>query len=124
MIFKESDHESQLYQYKTDKGELISESWTKSIGGLLHRRNGPAYIRYYQSGSIFYEQFIINGNYHRLDGPAITQYFLDGSIEYEGFYIAGECIGANRTGFWKFWDRLNKEERSNVTLIKTMMKYI
>jgi len=129
MIFKESEeinHEDSCREYKTMDGKIRSKSWIRLTNGKynLHREDGPAYINYYDDASIFYEQFFKNGHYHRLDGPAATRYFPDGSIEYERFWIDGEFIGTGEQGFWKLWDRLNKEERSNVTLIKTMMKYI
>lgn len=109
-------------EYKDDDG-CIRKEW-RNDAGELHREDGPAYIKYYDDGSIFYKQFFINGYYHRLDGPAVTRYFLDGSIEYERYWINGEFIGTGEQGFWKLWSRLNKEERSNATLIETMMKYV
>jgi len=57
--------------------------------GQIHREDGPALIWYYNTGSIAYEVWYINGVWHREDGPASIDYNEDGSIQYEGWYING-----------------------------------
>jgi len=56
---------------------------------VLHREDGPAYIRYYRDGNIQYEKWYINGVLHREDGPAIIDYYKNGSIKFEQWYWCG-----------------------------------
>ena len=66
-----------------------AEYWFKN--GLKHRENRPAWIRYYEDGSILdWEEWYKNDKLHREDGPAEIRYHDDGSIVEEGWYKNGQ----------------------------------
>ena len=61
---------------------------TKSI----EENDLPAWIAYYTTGEIQYEEWWQNGEFHREnDLPAVIRY-KNGEIEYEGWYLNGELI--------------------------------
>ncbi len=95
----------------------------RNISHQCHREDGPAYIHYYPNGSIQLEYFCFNGIFHREDGPAKISYYADGSIEWEIFYLNGKLLSENKGGFWRLWDKINKDERKNPTLLKYLAKY-
>jgi antitoxin component YwqK of YwqJK toxin-antitoxin module len=68
-------------------GSIYREEWR--VNGEWHRLDGPAIICYYEDGSIHWEQWFVNGKLHRLDGPSDIQYNEDGSIQYEHWFVNG-----------------------------------
>ena len=52
-----------------------------------HRLNGPAYIRYSDTGLIQAEAWYENDKKHRLNGPAYIRYSDTGLIEAEKWYV-------------------------------------
>jgi antitoxin component YwqK of YwqJK toxin-antitoxin module len=54
-----------------------------------HRKNGPSYIEYYENGCIQNEYYFINGKYNREEGPSVIRYYDDASINYQNYYIKG-----------------------------------
>ena len=45
---------------------------------------------HYEDGSVWYEQYYIDGKIHRVDGPALINYNEDGSVNYEVYRIDGK----------------------------------
>ena len=107
------------------EGKIQSKTWASVIRGKYdyHRIGGPAYIKYYDSGLVFFEEFYINGILHREDGPAKISYYADGSIEFERFFFYGDYIGESKKGFWALWDRLDEDGRKNPELLKYLMRF-
>ena len=68
-------------------GSIWGEEWY--INGVRHREDGPALIWYYNDGSIWQEEWRINGVVHREDGPAFIRYHNDRSIWYEAWWWCG-----------------------------------
>ena len=62
------------------------DSWT--IGGELHRDDGPAFIGYRNSARtiIDRERYYQYGILHRDDGPAVVRYFRNGRIKQVRYY--------------------------------------
>ena len=52
---------------------------------------------------------------HRADGPAFE--WEDGT---KCWYLYGMNLGFDTEGFWKLWDRLTEEQRSNPNLLRHM----
>lgn len=85
------------------------------VNGLLHRDDGPAYIK---DGEFKTEGWAINGVYHRTDGPAIISkhpdglvqehFFVDGvAVRKMGVFPDGGSIETFCTGSLFFWERHN-----------------
>ncbi len=64
-----------------------------------------------------------DGELHREDGPAYIRYYPTGSINWEAFYLDGTIIGFGKKGFWKLWDRLDEEKRQAPGLLKYLARY-
>lgn len=109
------------YKEDIDSSGRIFKEWRNELGDL-HREDGPAYIYYYEDGSLSIEEFRINGMYHRLDGPAQIGRFRDGST-WENFYIDGEYLGRDKEGFWALWDKLSNQQRQSQALLRYLMRY-
>lgn len=62
-------------------------SWYR--GSQSHRSDGPAIVRYNESGKKIYEGWYQRGNPHRLDGRAKIDYSEDGKITTESWYLDG-----------------------------------
>lgn len=63
------------------------------------------------------------GKFHREDGPAFVGHYRDGSIFIENFYIDGEFLGAYKKGFWALWEKLTEVERQAPSLLKYLASY-
>jgi hypothetical protein len=63
------------------------------------------------------------GLLHREDGPAINHYLDDGNID-EYFYINGRILGSDKEGFWNLWAKLPWEKKNNISILKTMLRYV
>ena len=85
--------------------EYGNKHWKNEIGAL-HRLDGPA-VEYVDSE----KHWCQNGRLHREDGPAVE--LQDGSVDW---YFKDECLGKNIDGFWRFWERLDEDQRQNVNL--------
>ena len=57
------------------------------LDGYLHRKDGPAEIRFYDNGSIFIEYYYVNGLQHRDDGPAEIWYSKDKTVYLEAYKL-------------------------------------
>ena len=57
------------------------------VNGIYHRLDGPACIWHYEDGQIQKECYYINRDIHRLDGPAIIWYYEDGKIKEEYYHL-------------------------------------
>jgi len=77
------------FKLYTTVGIIETDDYRNNSKYVLHREDGPAYIRYNTDGSICYEYWYINGVRHREDGPAVITYRADGRIWYEEWYING-----------------------------------
>ena len=69
----------------TKTGNIVKETWEDGIIGqdrlkriMLHRKNGPAIIRYYKNGRIKTESWFLKGVRHRIGGPASVEYNENG----------------------------------------------
>jgi hypothetical protein len=82
------------------------QEWWKN--GKLHREDGPA--RIYQDGS---QEWYLRGKRHRLNGPAVI--CEDGTEEW---WVDDLKLGFGVEGFYALWDRLNGEQREDLTLQK------
>ena len=69
-------------EYKQKRFEVYRNSDRK-----LHREDGPAYIEWYENGSIAEEEYWINDKLHREDGPAFQSWFEDGRELRKEYYI-------------------------------------
>lgn len=65
-----------------------STTWLKK--GKIHRLHGPAAIKYWQYGSVFWEAWYVEGKRHRKYCPALVRYGENGSIKEEIGYLKGE----------------------------------
>ena len=66
------------------------------VDGIRHREDRPAYISYWNSGSVCVEKYIYNGMHHRLDGPAIIYYYQNKyEIKKCLYYINDRLIECN-----------------------------
>ena len=74
-----------IYCYKDG---TTSEEYDSSK--TLHREDGPAWIEYNESGSIWRESYYMEGECHREGLPADIGYYEDGALESEEYYIEGE----------------------------------
>ena len=77
------------FKLYTTVGIIETDDYWDNDKYVLHREDGPAFIEYYYSGSIFWEEWYINGVKHREDGPAFIEYNNDGSIFCEIWYWCG-----------------------------------
>lgn len=59
------------------------------IEGVQHREDGPADIQYNENGNVEIEEWYKNGDLHREGGPAEIQYDDDGTVVFEGYWING-----------------------------------
>lgn len=64
---------------------LDCEEWIEN--DVLHCEDGPAYIRYYNTGEVWSEDWLVHGELHRLDGPAVIEYYSNGSIMHEAWFV-------------------------------------
>jgi len=75
--------------YTKEKGIVETEYINDIIKLTWHREDGPAYIDYFNNGTIEHEGYYVKDTKHRLDGPAIIGYNANGDIKYEEYYIEG-----------------------------------
>lgn len=68
-------------EYRADGVTVWCEEWC--LNGLLHREDGPAYLRYWGNGSVRYEMWYLDGRVHRRNGPARTDYRKNGMVKSE-----------------------------------------
>ena len=66
-------------------GEVRYEQYY--LDGKLHRVDQPAYISYYQSGEVYYEYYYLDGKIHRIDQPASIEYYQSGEVRYERYFL-------------------------------------
>jgi hypothetical protein len=66
---------------------IIYDSFKRA--GELHREDGPACIVYYEDGTIYCEQYCINGMFHREVGPAFIKYGVNVRPMHESCYRNG-----------------------------------
>jgi len=139
------------YQEWTDLIGRKHMEWTNKEG-RRDRVGAPAYIVHYANGLIEVEQFRVNGELHRIDGPAVNYYHANGLIDvkefwlfnrahredgpayiqhdncgkviYEEFWLNGNFIGDESHGFWSLWETLNKKQKENLNILKTMLRYV
>jgi len=77
-------------KYYTNR-DIKREYWHKENDTLYwHREDGPAYIRYWDTGEKEREEWWVADKLHKLDGPAYIVYNSDGTAIYEKYYINGE----------------------------------
>lgn len=58
------------------------------IDGQHHRKDGPAFIKYWDNGNKFKESWAFHGKIHRLNNPAVIMYYSDGAGPYyEAWYV-------------------------------------
>lgn len=74
--------------HRAKDGRVTSQAWT--LGGKLHRTDGPALVEYDSSGEVVREQWLQHGKRHREDGPAVTEYRADGTKESDWYYQNGK----------------------------------
>jgi hypothetical protein len=109
-------------EYNDVSGNFIEE-W-RNEEGILHREDGPCYIRRSNSKVIQYESYRVSDCFHRKDGPARIWYHIsDGLIREEEFWFHGEPLGKNKEGFWIYWSLLSEEERKYPNILKLLVKY-
>ena len=71
--------------YDEEKTKIKFEKWL--LDNNLHRIDGPAEIRYYKNGNIYYEIYYVEGEKCRLDdGPIEIYYFENGECHFENYY--------------------------------------
>lgn len=73
-----------IVTYRED-GTVKREEWWE--GSVLHRVDGPAFVRYYDDG--WFEVWYQHGQRHRDDGPAVTRFYEDGRVAREDWYLSG-----------------------------------
>jgi len=61
-----------------------------TLNGGYHNTNAPAYIKYYENGSIYNESYYLNGKVHNRNDPAIIQYNRNGEIIRKEYWVDGE----------------------------------
>lgn len=66
------------------------------LNGRVHKEDGPAWIDYFEDGSISEEAYYIDGKMHREDGPAHIEYHRGGSVKYLFYYINGIRVDWNK----------------------------
>ena len=74
-----------IYYYDKEETKQWYEYW--KLNNKLHREDGPAYIAYYENGSIECESYRINNKLHREDGPAWIEYYGYGSVYSKIHYL-------------------------------------
>ena len=84
-----NEAEATLVERYPNNGNLKREEW-RDKNGDLDRVDGPAFIVYFENGTIEEEQWWRNGKFHRDDGPAYTGYYPDGTIRTESWWKDGE----------------------------------
>ena len=89
-------------------GELWGVTY-RNVSGEYHREDGPAYIRYYEDGSVSIETYWLNDTYHRANGPAYISYYEDGSIDYEAYFINGKRATKEQIKEIKFNKQFDKD---------------
>ena len=52
----------------------------------------PTRTYYYNSGEIWYQNWLVNGLPHKTDGPAIIYYYRSGKIAVDGWFLNGKRI--------------------------------
>lgn len=58
------------------------------VGGKLHRENGPAFVEYYNNGSIKSQSYYIKGKLNRKDnGQTIIDYHINGNKRRECYCL-------------------------------------
>jgi len=82
-------HEPSLAVYRPD-GSLKS-AWWLDIDGLVHRPDGPAYVRHDPDGSRV-EHWYLRHRLHRTSGPAIVEWARDGSVRRAQWWVAGREV--------------------------------
>ena len=75
------------YTYYPD-GQVQTKWWY--LDGLLHREDGPAWIRYYPDGQVKQEGWWLDGQRHREDGPAGITYYPNGQVQTELWWFEGQ----------------------------------
>ena len=108
-------------EFEDDYGFMCKE-WRNEHGNL-HRAGDPAFIRYYNDGSVEREIFHVNGRTHREDGPALIYYNQCGTIESEFFWLDGKCIGSDEKGFWALWDYIADDQRKSHSILSCLARY-
>lgn len=84
--------ESKPKEFYSSSGVLRSVGWYLP-NGKLHREYGPAYIRYTENGTVYGEEFYLDGMRHREDGPAyIIKDIESGEVIEESFFLRGTKI--------------------------------
>jgi hypothetical protein len=83
---------------------FINEDIKWIFNKKLHRKEGPALIKYYSDGSIQSESYYINGEYHRENKPAYIKYHYDGSLKYELYYLKGKQHRDNYPSFIQYYN--------------------
>ena len=90
-----------------ESGVVWYEEWL--IKGQLHRETGPAYTLYYESGAVWYEEWFIKGQRHNTSGPAYIRYYKSGAVEYEQWFIKGKRLDDNEIKELKWKINFDKE---------------
>lgn len=70
-------------------GNITSEIYF--INGVCHREKGPAKVNYFDKLYII-EEYYFKGHFHRIDGPAVIKRYSTGKVWYKAFYIHGQKI--------------------------------
>lgn len=90
---------------------------------LLHRDDGPAYIKRDSEGRVIEERWYRNGRLHREDGASLITYMLNGHVDSEHWYRNGErhriggpalvereCSKEMRRESWYYNGQLHRED--------------
>jgi antitoxin component YwqK of YwqJK toxin-antitoxin module len=68
------------------------------VDGKLHNESGPAFTRFYKSGSLEFEKYYIRGSLHRIGKPAEITYDEGGELKSNKYYIEGQSYKIGESG--------------------------
>jgi antitoxin component YwqK of YwqJK toxin-antitoxin module len=64
----------------------------------------PTHTKFYETGQIKYQEWIINENHHNENGPARIRYYQNGKIDYKEWWINGKCHNENCPAFIRYYE--------------------
>jgi hypothetical protein len=74
-----------------------------------HNEIGPAYVEYYLAGGVQRKIWLQKGQVHREDGPAVENYSRDGTIFKEEYFLNGKAVTKEALESYKKINSLLKE---------------
>jgi|LSQX01.1.fsa_nt_gb antitoxin component YwqK of YwqJK toxin-antitoxin module len=81
VVYYSNGQISREYYYYEEEGKKV-----------LHRKDGPAILRYYPNGNMEAIAYYKNGKLSRDDGPAIQRWSKNTDIIEENYYINGRML--------------------------------